>query len=99
MDRRLGDILAGRENNHILPFFWMHDGRHEVLGDIVESIYNSGARAFCVESRPHENFCKDEWWYDMDLILAEAKKPEAVVDTLVENAAKAIDEYIKGKNA
>ena len=74
MDKRLNDILIGQEGNHLLPFFWMHDGRHEVLADIVQSIYDSGARAFCVESRPHENFCRDEWWYDMDLLIAEAQK-------------------------
>ncbi|MBQ4089126.1 MAG: glycosyl transferase family 2 [Clostridia bacterium] len=79
MDKRLNDILTGKEGNHLLPFFWMHDGRHEVLTDIVQSIYDSGARAFCVESRPHENFCRDEWWYDMDLLIDEAQKRDMKV--------------------
>jgi len=79
MDKRLNDILTGKEGNHLLPFFWMHDGRREVLPTIVQQIYDSGARAFCIESRPHENFCKDEWWGDMDLILAEAKKRDMKV--------------------
>jgi len=74
MDKRLRDILENAEGNHLLPFFWMHDGRREVLPGIVKQIYDSGARAFCIESRPHENFCKDEWWGDMDVILAEARK-------------------------
>ncbi|MBR4888891.1 MAG: glycosyl transferase family 2 [Clostridia bacterium] len=76
MDKRLYDILNGREQNYLLPFFWMHSNRHEVLADMVQSVYDSGARAFCVESRPHENFGRDEWWYDMDLLLEEAQKRE-----------------------
>ena len=79
MDRRLQDVFEGREGNHLLPFFWMHDGRRDVLKDIVKSIYDSGARAFCVESRPHENFCRDEWWGDMDIILSEARKRDMKV--------------------
>ena len=74
MDQKLYDVLHGKEENHLLPFFWMHNDRHEVLADMVQSVYDSGARAFCVESRPHENFCREEWWYDMDLLLAEAQK-------------------------
>ena len=38
MDKRLNDILTGKEGNHLLPFFWMHDGRHEVLTDIVSPL-------------------------------------------------------------
>ncbi len=74
MDQKLYDVLHGKEENHLLPFFWMHSNRHEVLADMVQSVYDSGARAFCVESRPHENFGRDEWWYDMDLLLEEAQK-------------------------
>ena len=74
MDKRLQDILTGKEGNHLLPFFWMHDGKRDVLPGIVQQIYDSGARAFCVESRPHENFCKEEWWGDMDVLIAEAEK-------------------------
>ena len=74
MDKRLNDIMTGKEGNHLLPFFWMHDGKRELLPTIVQQIYDSGARAFCIESRPHNGFCKDEWWGDMDVILAEAEK-------------------------
>lgn len=74
MDKRLSDVLAGRESNHIFPFLWMKDHQTEKLPGLVESVYNSGARAFCVESRPHEQFCRQGWWDDMDIVLAEARK-------------------------
>lgn len=74
MDQRLHDVLCGKENNHLLPFLWMHDGHHDELPELVKQVYDSGARALCVESRPHEGFGGPSWWSDMDVILAEAKK-------------------------
>ena len=74
MDHRLHDILNGQEGNHLLPFLWMNEGYHDDLPGLIQQIYDSGARAFCVESRPHEGFCGPTWWDDMDLVLAEAQK-------------------------
>lgn len=64
MAERLSDILQGREANCLLPFLWMRDGHHDELPALVRQVYDSGARAFCVESRPHEQFCHQEWWDD-----------------------------------
>ena len=74
MDSRLREVMEGKESNYLLPFFWQHNDRHDKLAERVEKIYESGARAFCVESRPHEYFCEQPWWDDMDLILSEAHK-------------------------
>ena len=74
MDKRLQDVLAGQEANYMMPFFWIRDGHHGQLADMIQQVYDSGARAFCVESRTHEKFCQQEWWDDMDLILAEASR-------------------------
>ena len=74
LDRRLNDVLTGKENNHLLPFLWMHDGHHDELPMLVRQVYDSGARAFCVESRPHEGFGGPSWWDDMDVVIAEAEK-------------------------
>ena len=74
IDSRLQDILAGREGNHLLPFLWMHEGHRDELPDLVRQVYESGARAFCVESRPHEQFGRQGWWDDMDVVLREAEK-------------------------
>ncbi len=79
MDSKLHDILTDRESNHLLPFFWMHDGHHDELPHLIQQVYDSGARAFCVESRPHKDFAGPTWWADMDVILEEARKRDMKV--------------------
>ena len=71
---RLADVLNGREANYMLPFYWQHGDHTATIPEEVERIYKSGARAFCVESRPHKDFVGPGWWRDMDIILAEAEK-------------------------
>ncbi len=71
---RLNDVLSGAQANYMLPFYWQHGDHFDTIPAEVERIYQSGARAFCVESRPHRDFCGDGWWRDMDRILDEAKK-------------------------
>ncbi|MBQ6052881.1 MAG: hypothetical protein IJL30_06290 [Clostridia bacterium] len=74
MNRYLSDILAGKEDNYMLPFYWQHGDHYEKIPEQVESIYRSGCRALCVESRPHRDFCGETWWRDMDLIISESAK-------------------------
>ncbi len=74
MYSRLHDVLTDQEANYMLPFYWQHGDHYDTIPDEVERIYQSGARAFCVESRPHRDFCGDGWWRDMDRILDEAKR-------------------------
>ena len=74
MDKRLNDVLAGREDNYLLPFYWQHGDHHDRITEQIERIRRSGCRAICVESRPHPDFCREGWWRDMDLILAECEK-------------------------
>lgn len=74
MYKRLSDVLAGKEDNYMLPFYWQHGDHYDSIPTEVERIYKSGARALCVESRPHKDFCGETWWRDMDLIIAEAEK-------------------------
>lgn len=74
MDKRLRDILTGKEDNYLLPFYWQHGDHTDTIPEEVERIYQSGARALCVESRPHRDFAGEGWWRDMDIILAEAEK-------------------------
>ena len=74
MNERLADVLCGREENYMLPFYWQHGDHHEKIPEQIKRIYDSGCRAFCVESRPHKDFCGDSWWDDMDLIISEAEK-------------------------
>lgn len=79
MDRRLREVLSGQGGNYILPFLWVDTEHRDDLAGQVEVIYRSGARSLCVESRPHEDFCGETWWQDMDVILAEAKKRDMKV--------------------
>ncbi len=79
MEQRLKEILSGKEENYLLPFFWQHLGHTEEIPHRVQKIFESGCRAFCVESRPYEDFCGDSWWRDMGIILNEAKKRDMKV--------------------
>ncbi len=74
MDARLEDVLQGKEGNYLYPFFWIRDGRTEELPGRIQKVYESGCRAFCVESRTHHDFCGPGWWEDMGVILKEAQK-------------------------
>lgn len=74
MEKKLAEALRGEQDNYILPFLWLHGEESSVLAEEIEHIYQSGIKALCVESRPHEDFCGDDWWEDMDLILREAQK-------------------------
>ena len=74
MNRFFSDVLKGKEDNYMLPFYWQHGDHYEKIPEQVESIFRSGCRALCVESRPHKDFCGETWWRDMDLIISEAEK-------------------------
>ena len=74
MDQQLAEVLAGKTGSYMLPFYWQQGNHTDQIPAQIESIYQSGCRAFCVESRTHPEFGADGWWRDMDLILAEAKK-------------------------
>lgn len=72
MEQRLREVLEGREENCILPFFWQHGEGEELLREGMQRIRQSGIRAVCVESRPHPDYVGEGWWRDMDVILEEA---------------------------
>ena len=79
MDRKLYDILNGKEDNYLLPFYWQRGDHTDTIPQEMQMIYDSGCRAVCVESRPHPDFVGEGWWRDMDIILAEAKKRDMKV--------------------
>ena len=78
-DTRLTDVILGREDNYLLPFYWQHGTHRDRIPAQVQRIYDSGCRALCVESRPHPDFCGPDWWADMDIILAECEKRDMKV--------------------
>ncbi len=73
-DTRLLDVLSGREENYLLPFYWQHGDHAAKIPEQIARIRATGCRALCVESRPHPDFCGPGWWRDMDLILAECER-------------------------
>lgn len=79
MDSMIQNLLDGKYQNHIMPFFWQHGEEETVLRKYMEVIHNCGIGAVCVESRPHPDFCGDKWWQDMDVILDEARKHDMKV--------------------
>ena len=78
-DARLSEVLGGREQNYLLPFYWQHGTHRDRIPAQIERIRKSGCRALCVESRPHPDFCGPDWWADMDVILAECEKRDMKV--------------------
>jgi hypothetical protein len=79
VDKKIEQLLQNREQNHMLPFLWVHGEPHETYRRMVKAIHDANIRAFCVEARPHKNFCKEQWWQDMDVILDEAEKRDMQV--------------------
>ena len=61
-------------SNHFLPFLWVRGEDHAVYRNMVKAIYESNIREFCIESRPHKEFGRQQWWDDLEVILAEAEK-------------------------
>lgn len=79
MNKYLKEVINGKEENYILPFFWPYEGHNETIATEIEKIYEGGCRAFCIESRPFENYGKDEWWTAVELMLKEAQKRDMKV--------------------
>ncbi len=74
MDKDICNVLDGKWNNYVLPFFWQHGEEESIIREEMIRIYESCIGAVCVESRPHPDFAGPRWWRDMDIIIDEAKK-------------------------
>jgi len=79
MNKAITQVLSGKADNHILPFFWQHGEDETTLRKMMAVIHDAGCGAVCVESRPHPDFCGEKWWTDMDVILDEARKRDMKV--------------------
>lgn len=58
----------------IFPFLWLKGEDKMLIAKEVETIYQSGLRAFCLESRVHPDFCGEGWFSDVEFSLQEAEK-------------------------
>ena len=73
MDIRIKECKDNNYGSYILPFLWLRGESHERIYEEILAIKNSGITEFCAESRPYENFCKEQWWEDFGFILKSAK--------------------------
>ena len=70
VNRRLNENLENKNADYNMPFLWMKGEEREIISRELEKICACGIRGVCVESRPHEEFCRDKWWQDMEHILS-----------------------------
>lgn len=73
MESKLKRLLAGEKNFNIFPFLWVHGESEAQYRENIHAIKRANINAFCVESRPHEQFGKAQWWSDLTFILTEAR--------------------------
>lgn len=67
------EAMRGKHESHILPFLWMKGDSEEAVREEIWKIRVCGITEFCVEARPHPDFCGEGWWNDLNFILEEAK--------------------------
>lgn len=72
--KRVTEVLENKQENYILPFFWVHGEDEPILRELMGKVYDAGIKAVCIESRPHPDFCGEKWWQDMDIIMDEARQ-------------------------
>ncbi|WP_341281050.1 glycosyl hydrolase [Paenibacillus sp. FSL H8-0537] len=73
MAERLRHVLAGEEENYIMPLLWQRGEEEGQIREEMERIYASGIKAVIVESRPHPDMLGPGWWRDIDIIMDEAR--------------------------
>lgn len=79
MDVRYEQVKKNEQGNYLLPFLWLAGGETvDGLKGTVERIYQTGARAFCIEPREFKDF-EREWWEKLDVLFAEARKRDMKV--------------------
>ncbi|WP_259280206.1 hypothetical protein IGI84_002311 [Enterococcus sp. DIV0008] len=72
--KKITNLLNEKYDNHIFPFLWMHGEDKETIQTYISKIYEAGIRSVCIESRPHEEFLKAQWWDELAIIIEECEK-------------------------
>ena len=71
--KTLNSIINGEIDNYIAPFLWLHNEDDSLIIRELHRIHDCGIGAVCLESRTHEEFCRDDWWSDVRLIIDTCK--------------------------
>lgn len=79
MNNRVKQVINNDFDNYLFPFMWIKNGERDSIVSQIDDIFNMGHRALCIESRTHEDFCGDEWWRDVRVVLEECKKRNMTV--------------------
>ena len=74
MVTRILENLNNVQQNYIAPFLWLHNEDDEHIVREIRNIYDSGIHSICLESRTHEEFCREDWWSDIAVILDECTR-------------------------
>ncbi|HRX58185.1 MAG TPA: hypothetical protein P5075_05370 [Eubacteriales bacterium] len=74
MNHTVDKLLSGDMPSHLFPFFWQHGEDEATLRKYVGIMQQAHCGGFCIESRPHPDFCGSGWWRDLRIILGEAKR-------------------------
>ena len=72
--KTLQNIASGQSGNYIAPFLWLHNEDDRLIVKELRRIHDCGIGAVCIESRTHEEFCREDWWSDVRLILDTCKE-------------------------
>ncbi|MBQ8551380.1 MAG: hypothetical protein IJ428_01045 [Clostridia bacterium] len=72
--KTLTEIINGNGGNYVAPFLWLHNEDDSLIIKELHRIRDCGIGAVCIESRTHEEFCRDDWWSDVRLILDTCKE-------------------------
>lgn len=70
----IDNVINDNYGNHVLPFLWMRGEEEAKIREYMEQIASTGIKEVCIESRPHDEFLKDKWWHDVDIIIEECEK-------------------------
>lgn len=69
----LSSMISGTHENYVAPFLWLHNEDDSLIVKELHRIHACGIGAVCIESRTHGEFCRDDWWSDVRLILDTCK--------------------------
>lgn len=72
--KTLTEIINGNGGNYVAPFLWLHNEDDSLIVKELHRIHDCGIGAVCIESRTHEEFCREDWFSDVRLILDTCKK-------------------------
>lgn len=79
MDRRIYENLNNIGKDYVTPFIWLHNEDDEKIIAEIDHICECGIKSICLESRTHEEFCREDWWSDVALIFRECEKRDIKV--------------------